>query len=378
MSYKVIALVTDAYGGRGGIAAYNRNLLKAVCAHPDVSEVVAIPRQVTYALEPMPANLRFDKTAAGTKLRYAASVLGLAAEKGPCGLILCGHLHLLPFAWFLGQRFGCPVLPMVYGIEAWTPSHHASVNFLCRRLKAFATIRQVTAARLKRWAGIENATAYYLPNCVDLTAFGAGPKRPDLLRQYNLEGKTVIMTAGRMDASEMNKGFDEVIETLPLLLGELPDVAYLIMGDGNDRPRLEAKARELGVAERVAFTGYVSEAAKADHYRLADVVAMPGSGPTYDSYPFRFAFLEPLACGVPIVGATLEDPVERADPVANQLVVQVDPRDRMDIKRGILEALKRRGQDYGSLLQDFSYPTFERRAQAIVSDVVRTQGRAPR
>ncbi len=376
MSYKVIALVTDAYGGRGGIAVYTRNLLKAVCAHPDVSEVVAIPRVVTYALEPMPANLRFDTSAAGSLPRFAASVLKLMAQKGPCDLILCGHLHLLPFAQLLGLRFGCPVLPVVYGLEAWTPNTRKSVNIACRRIRRFATIREVTAARLKHWAGIEDAVTYYLPNCVDLTAFGAAHKRSDLLRKYNMDGKTVIMTAGRMDASEKNKGFDEVIETLPLLLGELPDAAYLIMGDGDDRPRLEAKARELGVADRVAFTGYVSEAEKADHYRLADVVAMAGSGPTYDSYPFRFAFLEPLACGVPVVGAALEDPAERADPVANALIVQADPRDRMDIKRGILEALKRRGQDYGKLLEAFSYPAFERNAQAIVSDVVRSKGAA--
>jgi phosphatidylinositol alpha-1,6-mannosyltransferase len=157
---------------------------------------------------------------------------------------------------------------------------------------------------------------------------------------------------------------------------ELPNAAYLIMGDGSDRARLEAKARELGVADRVAFTGYVSEAEKADHYRLADVVAMPGSGPNYDSYPFRFAFLEPLACGVPVVGTAMEDPVEAADPVANALIVQVNPRDRMDIKRGILEALRRRGQNYGKLLEAFSYPAFERNAQAIVSDVVRIGGAA--
>jgi phosphatidylinositol alpha-1,6-mannosyltransferase len=173
-----------------------------------------------------------------------------------------------------------------------------------------------------------------------------------------------------MDPTEQNKGFDEVIETLPILLQDVPNAAYLIMGDGNDKARLIAKAQALGVGDKVAFTGYVDEAEKADHYRLADVVAMPGSGAHYDSYPYRFAFLEPLACGVPIVGAALEDTMERNDPVARQLVIQVDPNDRADIKRGIMEALKRGSGGFQGLLTRFSYEEFERKAHAIITKVM--------
>ena len=51
-------------------------------------------------------------------------------------------------------------------------------------------------------------------------------------------------------AQERYKGFDEVMEAMPQLAAAVPDLVYLIMGDGNDRPRLEAKARDLGVADR--------------------------------------------------------------------------------------------------------------------------------
>ena len=43
---RLLTLVTDAYGGLGGIAKFNRDLLAALCAHPAVSEVVALPRVV--------------------------------------------------------------------------------------------------------------------------------------------------------------------------------------------------------------------------------------------------------------------------------------------------------------------------------------------
>ena len=51
---RFIALVSDAYGGRGGIALYNRNFLQALCSFPDMGEVVAVPRNVTYDLEDLP------------------------------------------------------------------------------------------------------------------------------------------------------------------------------------------------------------------------------------------------------------------------------------------------------------------------------------
>jgi glycosyltransferase involved in cell wall biosynthesis len=314
----------------------------------------------------MPANLRFDANSAGSKLRYGLAVTALAARRNHCALIICGHLHLLPFARLLALRYRCHVLPVVYGIEAWKPTTHASVNYLCRHVRSFITIRRLTAERFRHWAGIPDAHAYYLPNCIDIGSYGIASKRTDLVTKFGLEGKTVIMTAGRMDITEKNKGFDEVIETLPRMLEHISEVVYLVIGDGNDRSRLEEKARALGVADRLIFAGYVPEGEKADYYRLADVVAMPGSDPLYDRYPYRFAFLEPLACGVPVVGSRLIDISERDDPDAKQLVIQVDPHDPEDITRGILRALATRGRGIDPALSKFSYEKFEQSAHRII------------
>ena len=88
---------------------------------------------------------------------------------------------------------------------------------------------------------------------------------------------------------------------LPALAADVPDVAYLIAGDGDDRARLEKKAAALGVADRVVFAGYVPEEEKADHYRLADAFVMPGRGEG-----FGIVYLEALACGVPVVASSLD------------------------------------------------------------------------
>jgi glycosyltransferase involved in cell wall biosynthesis len=257
---------------------------------------------------------------------------------------------------------------VVYGLEAWKPTTHASVNYLCGRIRSFIAIRKLTADRLRHWAGIPDAHFHYLPNCIDIDNYGIGPKRTDLIARFGLEGRTVVMTAGRMDIAEKNKGFDEVIETFPHLLKHVPEAVYLLIGDGKDRPRLEEKGRAFGVADRLIFAGYVPEREKADYYRLADVVAMPGSDPYFDRYPYRFAFLEPLACGVPVVGSKLEETSERDDPDAKRLLIQVDPHDPADITRGILTALTTRVGGINPALSNFTYDKFEQNAHEIIEN----------
>lgn len=378
MKPRALALITDAYGGRGGIALYNRNFLRAVCSYPGFSGCEAYPRAITYALEPMPDNLEYRVNTAGsvTKLAKAVAVRTLSRERP--AIILCSHLHLLPFAQVLAQRYGCPLLVLTYGVDAWSPTRHRLSNALVSRLEDFISIRKLTAARLRQWSGNTKARFHYLPNCIDLAMYGPGPKRQDLLARYGLAGRTIVMTAGRMEANprEVRKGFDEVISSLPALVEQVPDISYLIMGDGSDRERLHTMARDLGVGERVVFTGYVPEAEKADHYRLADVVAMPGSNPRFDTYPFRFAFLEPLACGIPVVGSRLTDPSEADDPVAQALVIQVDPNDPRDICRGVVQALASRTGSIHPLMADFSYPAFENKTHEILTSVLSRSARA--
>jgi phosphatidyl-myo-inositol dimannoside synthase len=367
----VIALLTDAFGGRGGIALYNRSFLRALCSYPGVREVLGIPRSIVYAMEPMPAKLRYVTSAARGLPSFAWSVFKALGGPRP-DLVVCGHLHLLPFAFLLRLRFGCPVLPLTYGIEAWTPTSHRLANHLAGKLQVFASIRRMTARRLIQWSQMQPRTFFYLPNCVDLAAFGIAPRRHDLVERHGLAGRTVIVTMGRMDSAsvELRKGFDEVLEALPALVETHPTLKYLVVGDGDDRPRLEQKARDLGVADQVVFVGYVREADKADYYRLADVFAQPGSNPAFDRYPFRFTYLEALACGVPVVGARFDDPEERVDPDACALITQVDPTDTNDIVRGIRACLEVRKNGINPVLSNYSYEQFQARVWGAISDVL--------
>lgn len=367
---RVLVLVTDAYGGRGGIALYIRNLIRGICDYQGMDRVVAVPRKIFYDLESMPSKLDYRVNAAGGKLRYLWNCLSICFTEKSFDLIFCAHLHLLPLAWLMGIRYGCSVIPVIYGCDAWKPTSHSFANTLCGKLDTFISIRHLTARRMIEWAGMQHKKYFYLPNCIDRNQYGAGTPRADLLARYGLKDRTVVMTSGRLDkGNDLNKGFDEIIEALPELRKRVDNIAYLIMGDGEDRERLAMKAKNFGVDDITFFTGYVPESEKADHYRLADVFAMPGSSPEFDRYPYRFAFLEALACGIPVVGAKLLDEWEKNDPESS-LIIQVDPSSKEEIVNGIINALAQPKGKISQIMDAYYYEGFRDRLHSFIGEVM--------
>jgi glycosyltransferase involved in cell wall biosynthesis len=75
----------------------------------------------------------------------------------------------------------------------------------------------------------------------------------------------------------------------------------MIVGDGDDRGRLEEKVKSLGLSQQVIFAGKILEHEKASHYCLADAYVMPSHGEG-----FGIVFLEALACGVPVIGSKVD------------------------------------------------------------------------
>ncbi len=107
---KALVLVGDAFGGRGGIAQYNRHLLRALCEYPGMQRVIAIPRVVTYALEEMPPNLEYRTAAAGGKARFILRSVITALLAPKIDLLICSHINLLPVAYLLKLVLRCKLL----------------------------------------------------------------------------------------------------------------------------------------------------------------------------------------------------------------------------------------------------------------------------
>jgi glycosyltransferase involved in cell wall biosynthesis len=107
----------------------------------------------------------------------------------------------------------------------------------------------------------------------------------------------VILTVGRWDSAEQYKGADTLLAALPQVLKEVPDASLVLVGDGNDRPRLEQIARDLGVSERTHFLHGLTPEQLFSCYTNCEVFALPSRGEG-----FGLVFLEAMACAKPVIG----------------------------------------------------------------------------
>lgn len=356
---KIFALVTDAFGGHGGIAKFNRDLLSALCSDAGVERITALPRLLAESPGALPPKLDYDTRGVGGKLRYALAVLKSAIGNRQSAIILCGHINLLPLAFLAKLFLRAPVVLVIHGIDAWQPTRSGLVNKLVRRVDAVISVSEFTRKKFWAWARPERARSFILPNCVDLLQFTPGAKSEALLARHGLRGKKVLLTVARLSAAERYKGIDELLDVFPELAREMPDLAYLIVGDGTDRARLEEKVAALGLSERVKFAGWVAHGETAAYHRLADAFVMPGRGEG-----FGIVYLEALASGVPVVASKLDASAELAERCAR--VVAVNPDERGEIREGILRALKL-GRGVESGVDYYSSENFGRRSREIMN-----------
>lgn len=354
-----LMLLTDGFGGSGGIAKFNRDFLTALCAHPRITRVSAIPRLMPNDPGALPDTLDLVRDGLAGKRQFVAAAMRKAMELRRLNssrdsvAIFCGHINYLRIAVALQRICGGTIHLILHGIEAWKPNHEAMIKRALRRLDGFIAVSNVTKERFLSWSGLRFDQGVILPNCVNLQALQPGPRCAELVEHYGLKGRKVLMTLGRLSPEEKYKGVDEIIELLPRLAQEFPGIAYLVCGEGLDRARLMAKARlaklevfgftedstppvEAGdggsAAPRVIFTGLVAESEKADHYRLADIYVMPSSGEG-----FGIVFIEALACGVPVIGSKADGSREALR--EGKLGLLVDPRDPDEIYRAVIQGL---------------------------------------
>lgn len=104
-----------------------------------------------------------------------------------------------------------------------------------------------------------------------------------------------LLTLGRI---KKYKGLEVLLHAMKILAGRFPDVTLVVAGSGDDIPRLQGIARELGVSERVRFAGKVSGDEKLRLYRESAVFLNSSMKEGYG-----LTSIEANACGTPVVAS---------------------------------------------------------------------------
>jgi phosphatidyl-myo-inositol dimannoside synthase len=103
----IVMLLTDGFGGFGGISKFNRDFMQALDASSIAERVYALPQLIPHPIkEPIPVSVVYDRKAARGKFAFLRRVLWYARRGSRPDLVICGHLNLLPAAWLLARLRG--------------------------------------------------------------------------------------------------------------------------------------------------------------------------------------------------------------------------------------------------------------------------------
>src|SRR5262249_16116554 len=155
---RVQMLLTDGFGGFGGISRFNRDFLNALNVCPLVERVYALPRVISDPIEePIPEAVVYERRAARGRMSYALAVFWHSLRGPQADLVICGHINLLPLAWGAARLARTRLALVVHGYEAWSPSTHRLSNRLINQIDAFIAVSRYSAERFVQWSGVPRA-----------------------------------------------------------------------------------------------------------------------------------------------------------------------------------------------------------------------------
>ena len=151
---------------------------------------------------------------------------------------------------------------ITHAMESYAFKHVDAVTTICEGLRNDIVAR-----------GIPSAKVTVIPNAVDIEKFSMGGAPNEVLKaQLGLAGARVLGFIGSFYAYE---GLDLLLTALPRILDQAPDVRVLLVGGGPQEEALKRQAHQLGVADKVVFTGRVPHGEVNRYYDLVDVLVYP-------------------------------------------------------------------------------------------------------
>lgn len=125
-------------------------------------------------------------------------------------------------------------------------------------------------------------------------------KTNGIKQKLGLNGKKIILTLTRLVS---RKGIDTVIKAMPAVLRKMPEVHYVIAGEGEDEEKLKKLVDHYNLNDSVTFIGRVGYGELTNVYNMCDVFVMPSKTIPPDVEGFGIVFLEANACVRPVIGS---------------------------------------------------------------------------
>jgi phosphatidylinositol alpha-1,6-mannosyltransferase len=277
-------------------------------------ELQALGIQVHVLGPHSPGDAEFDATVGYRVTRYAGgSARHWNLTRALAPLLADGARHVLFGQWTAAGLTLAREMALPRGVHFSTLAHAKEMLVPERGLRATSLFGAYRRAVLRRMQPVICVSRYTADGSRAAGALAVEVVHPgvDSIRfapgaaargSFGGPGRPQLLTVARLVA---RKGIDTVIAALPELVRVHPQLAYVVVGDGPDRARLQALAEQHGVARHVSFLGAVDNAELPALYAAADLFLLMSRQETADGdvEGFGLVLLEAQACGTPVVAA---------------------------------------------------------------------------
>jgi phosphatidyl-myo-inositol dimannoside synthase len=305
----------------------------------------------------------------GNRISFSVAAV---AEGIRSDVVILSHINLLFFALLIKRLSPkTKIILFVHGIEVWREIKNWKGDFLRKDCEIWA-VSSYTSTQMQERHQVPAERIKIVHNCLD--PFLEIPtnflKPVELLDRYGLKSTDpVLFTLTRLSSSELYKGYDMVIATIPVLIRTFPGIKYLIAGkaDEAEQNRLIRLIQDSGLQNNVILLGFVPEEELSEHFLLADVFVMPSR-----KEGFGIVFIEASACGCKTIAGNQDGSVDAL--LNGRLGTLVSPIDKDAISQAILSDLKQGKTEESSRLiqslcmENFSYKAYSEKIKDLILD----------
>lgn len=360
-----------APGSNLGGAVYDRELLKGL-AQIGATVEIPLPQGEAYAAM---TGWQIHRTAACRRYTYEYNWLFLPtvlklwrAQKFDLLRIHSPSLSLLGRMGKTALR--CPVVAHLHHLEDDQQVHRLLTRTAIHGYDLVTTDSEFCVRQLMETFGVPRAKLLIVYPGVDEKYQPMPAEGRTLRQQLGLIERLVLLYLGALTP---RKNLRFLLQVVRAVSERVPTVHLVMAGSGPQEAELRRYAQELGVQERVTFTGYLAEADKVRYYNLADLFVFPSL-----LEGFGMAVAEAMACGVPVVASNAASLPE----VVGEAGLLADPTDGEYFAAQLVrlladEALRRRLGEEGRahVRQHFSWQQAAQKTYTAYAQVIKQSQR---
>lgn len=213
-------------------------------------------------------------------------------------------------AWLFQKLFRVPYVCFVHGEEVFRPEDGKVTGTLSSRQLRLQTRLVIQSASClianshntgrilqSTWGVTPDRLRVHNPG-VDASQFVPCERSEQVRAELGWADRRVVLTVGRL---QRRKGHDMMIRAIPSIRDAVPDILYVIVGDGEELESLKRLVEECGVTPNVQFRTAAADEELLACYQQCDLFVLPNRQIGADIEGFGIVLLEAQACGKPVV-----------------------------------------------------------------------------